>query len=641
MLRISTRISAIALAAILTLLVATPAMAQASLFNDVPANHPSAAAIAWVSNPANSVFMMGDAAGNFNPTRTLTSFEAAQVLAMASGFRIVTANLPAAQQAMFERSVNNARTFLDAMAAGHPSWNRNFDREIAFLLYHNVITETEVLGFVTTAGQSSVANSLTREQAITWVARMAGHSTAAAAVTLPHSNPFTDDASINANYRRYVYFALNSNFIQRGAGAFNPTQNINRAELATILFNMLNSQSTTTGQTTGAGTVIGVIESIQGTTHINVRTTTALQSVRFTANSIIMIDGLQRPFSALQVGMAVTTLTNAQGEAISLVGRTGNVQTGASTPVGNLSFDEGFVTAVTANGLTIRTQRVRISGEVVNEERTFTLAANAAITRGGVVVPFNSVQVGDIAFFRFADGILHELTLVERERTLVGTLLESRPPETVGGNPILTVALPNDRIYELRTTLATTFTRNGVQNLNWSDIRIGDSVTINAEYDRAVSVVASGVRTTVSGRLTELVIRERNSQITITRSTGESAIYVVVPGVFDIYSLRIGQTLSVMLDSREVIDIQIQAQSSAQQTVILGYIQAIHASGNITVVEGQGNARRTVNLQLSHNLTVTRAGASLHRNALRVNMNVHVTLTEPQSTTAQAIIILP
>jgi len=641
MLRTSTRISAIVLAAILTLLAATPAMAQAAAsFNDVPASHPSAAAIAWVSNPANNVFMMGDAAGNFNPTRTLTNFEAAQVLAMASGFRIVTANLPAAQQAMFERSVNNSRQFLDSMAAGHTAWNRSFDREIAFLLYHNVITETEVLGFVTTSGQTSVANSLTREQAITWVARMAGHSSAAA-VTLPHPNPFADDASINANYRRYVYFALNSNFIQRGTGTFNPTQNINRAELATILFNMLNAQSTTTGQTTGAGTVIGVIEAIQGTTQINVRTATALQSVRFTANSIIMIDGQQRPFSALQVGMTVTVLTNAQGEVVSLVGRTDSVHTGAATPAGNLSFDEGFVTAITANGLTIRTQRVRISGEVINEERNFTLAANVLITRGGVAAPFNSVQVGDIAFFRFAGDILHELTLVERERTLVGTLLESRPPETVGGSPTLTVAMPDDRIYELRTIPVTTFTRNGVQNLNWSDIRIGDSVTINAEYDRAVSVVASGVRTTVNGRLTELVIRERNSQITVTRPTGESEIYVVVPGAFDIYSLRIGQTLSVMLDSREVIDIQIQGQSSAQQTVLLGYIQAIHANGNITVVEGQGNARRTINLQLANNATITRAGASLNRNALRVNMNVHVTLTEPQSNTVQAIIILP
>jgi len=105
--------------------------------------------------------------------------------------------------------------------------------------------------------------------------------------------------------------------------------------------------------------------------------------------------------------------------------------------------------------------------------------------------------------------------------------------------------------------------------------------------------------------------------------------------------LRIGQTLNVMLDSREVIDINVQGLNIANSTTILGYIQTIHPNGNITVVEGQGSARRTVVLTINANTVITRAGVTINRNELRVNMNVHITIPAPQSTVAQSITVLP
>ena len=649
-------VSAIILALLVSLITAVPALAApVQTFQDVPANHAAAEAIAWVSNPANGAFMVGDMSNNFNPSRNVNVFEAAQIFARAAGFRHLSPAVPEAEAAMLTRSFNTWRPFLDDMAEEFSNWNRAMDREIAFLMYHSILEAADVSSFMTLSGQTQVVSLMTREQAIAWVVRHSGNRAQAHAVALPATNPFVDDASISAPFRRYVYFARNNGFITAG-GNVNPQSSVTRAELATLFFNSLSTvddgqpQTLTPGQT--ITTITGLIEAIPTATHINIRNTAGLHSVRVQSDAVILIENVRLPFASLDVGMHVTALMNPAREIISLVARpstsadqVANQGAGQQNlpPTLMLYNDEGVVTAVaqTARTVTIRTQRVRIDGQVVNEERTFNIGQGATIVRGGHVANLASVQVGDMAFFRFDGNTLHELILVERDRSFTGTLVESRPADSIATFPTLTIQLADDRVYILRATSATTFTRNGVQNLNWNDIRIGDTVTVNAEYDRLVSVRATGTVATVTGRLTEMLIRERNSELTVVLDTGNTVNYVVMPGVLDIYSLRIGQTLRITLDSREVTHIQLVGANLVQASSFIGYIQAFNADGTVTVVEGQGTARRTITLTLNNNTTISRAGVVVNRDQLRVNMNVHVVLTAPQSNIAQSITILP
>jgi len=635
------RITAVALAIFIAIIPIMPAASQAPTFRDVPSSHPAYEAIRWVANPDNGAFMVGDAGNNFNPNRVLNVFDAASIFASAAGFRHITVNLPQAEREVFTRSFNTWRPLLENLATQHTQWNSNFDREIAFLLYHGILTVADVNSFVTTTGQVSSVSNLTRERAVSWIVRLLGSQSAAQALPQPSPNPFNDESSISQTFRRYMHYANNAGIIQATNGNINPTQTITRANMATLLFNALYepiAPPPTQGQ--NMATVIGTIELILNN-NIVVRTGVTTETLVATAGSVIMIDNVLRPLNQLQIGMQITALVNPQRNILSLVARSITQNAPQAPPSQNLNNDEGFVTVITANTITISTQRVRISGEVVNEERTFTVAATANITRGGVVSTLANAQPGDMAFFRFSGTMIHELTLVERERTIMGVLVESRASDVIGGNPIFTIEAENGRIYELRVTPATQFTRNGIQNLNWGDIRTGDSLVINTEYDRIASAQAIGIRTNVTGRLTEIWVRERNSKITLTLANGDIVSYVVVPGVFDIYSLRIGQTLNVMLDSREVIDINVQGLNIANSTTILGYIQTIHPNGNITVVEGQGSARRTVVLTINANTVITRAGVTINRNELRVNMNVHITIPAPQSTVAQSITVLP
>lgn len=632
---------------LIVVVFAVPSFAQTATFRDVQPTHFAFEAINWISDPARG-YMVGDAGNSFHPSRNLNKFEAAQIYAMAAGFRHVTHNLPQSQRAEFTRSHEQWRSFLDSMANEYTSWNRTVDREIAFLLYRGILTTDEVQSFVTRTGGAENRPLITRQQAVTWMVRLVGQAPQAQAVTLPHSSPFRDDAVIAPTFRRYVYHAREIGIIQGASGYMNPTSHFTRAEMATVFHSALaNNNAAQTSISIGARTpvtVSGRISNIHEDTHISITTATGTETFPFATNVVIMVDNTQRMISALRESMTVTVIVDANQRVISLVARSQVTDTITTTsvpaaPAPTLYADEGFITAITEQNITIRTQRVRITGQIIDEERVFTFSPNALITRGGSTAVRADIQIGDIAFFGFSQTSIHTLELMARERTLSGILIEARPPE-IGGNPVLILETEGGSVYELRAQ-ATEFSRDNVPNLNWHDLRIGDTLAAEVEFDRLVRVSAEGKRSVVDGRLNEIRITERNTEITVRHENEEVSSFVIRPGVFDVYTLRIGSQLRINLDSREVVSIQVRPTTQTHPTVVLGFIQTIRDNGTIIVSEGPGATARTHTLMIPSSATITRGGAVLNEYHLRTHMNVYVVLASPGANTVQSITILP
>jgi hypothetical protein len=541
-----------------------------------------------------------------------------------------------------ERSFETWRPFLDTMASQYSSWNRTVDREIAFLMYRGILTEDDVRTFVQRVGNAEQLPMLSRQEAITWTVRLIGRGAHAQAIVLPFHTPFSDDAQINPAFRRYVYYAKEAGIIQGADGGFNPTGLFTRAQMAVVFFNALNeSEPDEPAPVTGGtpATIVGTIDSVHLDTHVTITSPAGTETFPVARNAVIMLDNTQRTAAFLRAGMSVTAVINAQRQIIALTARSEASAPPTIPTTPGLHSNEGFVTATTDDSVTIRTQRVNISGQVIDETRTFSLAPNVTITRGGYNVNFTNIEPGDIAFFTFTGDVIHELNLMERERTLQGTLLEMRAADHMG-MPVLVIEEANGPTYELRVLPGTTFSRGHIQNLSWSDLRIGDAITADVELDRLVHVHGVGIRTNTEGRLVEIRITERNSLITIARADTITSFYVA-PGVFDIYALRIGMQLAVMLDSREVISITVQSEANVPTAAINGFIQAIRADRTIVVVEGTGTNARSHTIQINDSTDIARGGTTLNFEGLRVNMNVHIVLTAPQSNVARSITVLP
>jgi len=647
------RILAILLILSLGFVLPVAASTPVQNFNDVPPTHFAFDAINWVSHPTNGGFMVGDLAGNFHPSQTMTKFEAARIFAMAAGFRSAAHPVSPELREEINRSFDTWRPFIDALAAQNTQWSRIADREIAFLLYRGVLTEADVATFVGTR--------LTRQEAAAWMVRLIGHQSQAAAITLPVANPFADNASISSSFIRYVYYARNAGIIAGGSNnMFNPGENVTRAQLAVIFYNTLadNTTQTSTGMTTPAATVSGVVELLYRNTQLFIASPMGPQNYIIAQNAIIVVDHVQRSAAFIRPGMTVNAVLNAQGEIVSLVART-TVDTtpplglppGAHTPPTQLPpnlaglrlyADEGFIVSTTNNPatVTVRTQRVRITGQIVDEVRTFTLAHNALITRGGVAVPLSDVRVNDIAFFHFNGTTIHELELEDRERSMEGVLLERRLLDAQG-NQAIVIESPAGARYELRVAATTHITRGAFVNVRLQDLRIGDSVHVTIESGVMTRLHAVGERSIIEGRLTELRITQNFSEVRIQDEEGHVQTYTILPGTFDVYSLRIGMDVRFFLDSWEVMDVQVITRGEQQPTAVLGNIQSITAGQTLVVVQMDGNQPRAHTVVINSQTTITGTGMQLNINDLRVNMNVYVVFVGPQSNVARSIIILP
>ncbi|MCL2203632.1 MAG: S-layer homology domain-containing protein [Defluviitaleaceae bacterium] len=643
------RFTALVLVLVMTLATALPVMANTATtpFRDVPATHFAFNAINWVSHPDNGGIMVGDPAGNFHPNQTMTKFVAARIFAMAAGFRPATHPVPAELRAEINRAFDAWSPLLDTMAAQHSQWTRIADREIAFLLYREVLNASDLERFV--------GARLTRQEAVAWMVRLLGRQAHAAAIVLPFHNPFNDNAQIAPEFIRYVYYAREAGLVAGGSGNnFMPTDHFTRAQLAMILYNALGGENAVQlqpGASTPMSTVTGTVELVYRNTQIFISSPLGPQNYTIAATATIFVDNVQRTAAFIRPGMTISAVLNAQNEIISLVARTAqetpqnqqNTQQQATVPDNiRLYADEGFVVSTTVNppAITIRTRRVRITGQIVDEERTFTLAPNATISRGDAVVPLSDAQPQDIAFFRFSGTVIHELELEDRERELEGTLIERRLVDHLG-NQVVVVELAGGERFELRVLSTTEISRGNVRNLRIQDLRIGDSVVALLESGQLTRLQAVGQRTTVEARLTEIRVTQNFSEITVQREDGRVHVFTIMPGVFDVYSLRIGMEIRVFLDSWEVMDIQIVSQRGQQLTAALGYIQAIRAGQTIIVVELDSQNPRSHTIVINNDTIDTATGQRFDFNRLRVNMNVYVVMVGPHSNVARSVTILP
>jgi hypothetical protein len=140
--------------------------------------------------------------------------------------------------------------------------------------------------------------------------------------------------------------------------------------------------------------------------------------------------------------------------------------------------------------------------------------------------------------------------------------LAARTPEraTIIGNIVnrgessLTIQEPDGRTHEIQILPATRITRNAQAAL-FEELRIGDAVTAETNQARLTAIQAIGGRSTTQGRITEIRITEHITEITIANEENQTASFFIFPDVTDVYTLRIGATVNLDLDSREVLEL--------------------------------------------------------------------------------------
>jgi hypothetical protein len=270
------------------------------------------------------------------------------------------------------------------------------------------------------------------------------------------------------------------------------------------------------------------------------------------------------------------------------------------------------------------------------------VTTDSAVFRNGVPAALTDAKPGDAVVIRVGETV-RSVDVTEHKRVLGGVILEKR--QLNADSKVLTVTDGvTSRVFEITVGADSSVVRNGT-TARYLELRVGDTFTAALEYDAVVNIAAMGQKSTVVGWVDEIVVSSRNSRITVVDDKGESRTFSAnaVTGtgpIADIYAVRVGDHISVRLDSREVEGISVLS-SAVNEGSVMGYI--LQSSPFSLIISRDGTAFGATSQFVLNQETViinARTGQITNSNALSAGARVYVVYHQTNTALAKTITIL-
>jgi hypothetical protein len=174
--------------------------------------------------------MFGDTQGYFKPREPIDIFSAYKTFARAAGFNLAGAT--SEETLYYSRAYEKNKTFISKLAKNLAAWDKSAEREIAYLLEREVVSEDDFL--------NNFSLTLTRERAAELTAKTFNKMDEAILFySILKEEKYEDDFEISTAYRPYIYFLAANGVLARGS-FFYPKRDITREALAALLYQAEN-----------------------------------------------------------------------------------------------------------------------------------------------------------------------------------------------------------------------------------------------------------------------------------------------------------------------------------------------------------------------------------------------------------------
>ena len=656
------------LLAVVMFVLAMPNTVFAATFKDVPSTHWAYTAVDFVCGKG---YMATDASGNFSPDNQIDKFDTVKILAKIAGYKNTGAT--AAEQASYDKSYEANKGYISLYSGKFKRWNSTVNREIAFLLDKGILKPEDLNQFVilipNSAGvEEERLRALSREEAITFIVR-AMNRTAQALAYVPN-NLFNDDADISSSMRSYIYYARSIKIIS-AAATFNPKGAITRASLAALLYNAFYTGTTTPTSTPAptvkptasptkaptpapsadvrsvTGTISQVYSSFRGVLISSADSTVNNQVFRIMDNAEIKVNGAVKTFADLTPGSPFTAVMS-RSDIISISVVSSNPTPAPTTQPqqpgspSQYSEIEGIVRAISTTAsdkyVTIELKILGPRGELYTELRNYQLASGCTITRGSTAASFDSLVSGDIATVKVYNTTVYSITVVEKNRNINGTVTDKQFTESGTLIYVITDSAGKSSNFIMSPTAVVYRSGSGIVPGS-TRVNIGDTVTGKAEYDAITELYPIGSKSTKNVWVKDIYISNTITRVTGTDDKGVNFSYAVVPGMFDVYTLRVGTQVQLRLDSLEIEGFTLL--SNAQAAGISGTVTAVGAS-TFTIRDSSSGYNINSEVRYDSATVVFDAvtGKTVSRSYLDVGMKVLIVYSEVDARYAKTISII-
>mgnify|MGYP000844167542 FL=1 len=574
----------------------------APVYKDVPAWGKIA-----VQKVADEGLMVGNSAGQFLPEQVVNKFDLVTILAKVAGYKdpLIDATITAEEKQYNENAYNQYKGTLERAAQMFKRWDQSKNHRIAYLLQKGVFKESDLNQFINSKGE---VLPLKREELTMYLVRLLGKEQEALGNTA--ITGFADDSAISQQTKPYVAQLKKLGLVQGDTNnKFNPKMDVNRVALAVFLANTLEYMEKQTpsvpNQPNGSQeqSFMGVLKNTQHLSRgLLVITDGTGKDLMYRIPTDIQIwkDSRRLTLEELREGMQVSVKVRegSQGMeeifSVQVLLDSTTIQPPQNPSVKTQKI-QGIVAKTGTQGkndtITIK-QQILLWGNIYEQEQTYVIVPQADLKKDEKAIGVWNIEVGDMIEAEVDMSQLYRGTILSREREVKGTIVDRT---YLDGQTTISVKSDDGRVERYKITNKSEVRKKNYNAAKWSNLRIGDKVTVKVDYDEVVTLYAEGWRQRISGTVESILIAPV-CKMTITDKDGKTKEYAILPSVAissssstvaSIYDLRLGQEVELNLESEEVGSIHIARQKV--DTTYQGTIEDISNDRKvITIKVNQG-----------------------------------------------------
>lgn len=505
-----------------------------------------------------------------------------------------------------------------------------YKKEISYLLYKGVLEDEELPVYI---GDDNADVPLKRYEAAAVMTKAMGADAAAAEAP---SVVFSDSDDIPASAKPYVNYVYNTGLMlgvssKTGENEFSPLTNVTRAQMAVMLYRMMQKMD----ETTEYGTV----------DNVNINTKTIMIKDEDGKTSGVSLPAKDDDIRYLTDGVLSSLEKITPQAKIAITRRGGEVRFIETISVIGDTEVEGAVNSITTSS---KKTSIKLRDLDSDEIVEYIVADDVSVTNNGSPSTLQSVKTGMYAVLQLKNGKVITIDASAKDATVSGTVKDIvLTPEVK-----LTLETSSGKTADYIFDSEATATRNG-SKADISDILIGDKVTLTLLYNRIFKVSAQSKSYTKTGTIESILIAT-SPQITLKQSDGTSETFSVARDASfktdgndaTIYDLRLGSNITLKIEGETVVS----AESVAPivSSVLTGTVETVNSAYGfmlLNVVNAQtGDVTQTQIFLKKTGLKIidSTSGKEVSLTSLKSGMSVSVTgVMNTGAFEATTVIILP
>ncbi len=504
--------------------------------------------------------------GTFKPDKSISKIEAVLLFARVAGFA------DANNSKIVELANDKYAAVLDAIDLGAYT---NYKKEIAFLLYKNVLSADTIEEYL---GDSKYLDEFPRSDAAILIANLMGADVKEISAS---SLDFADASQIPDEAVKYVSYVVKEglmNGVQKDDGTvvFDAEKALSRAQVCVLLYRIIDKLN--------ISAEAGIVDSFDTEAGVLEFTNAEGREKSYVINEDVkvIINGENaNPSEILSNSDVVVVRHGKDIYSVDII-----------SPKSNITV-KGTVNSVVKSSAYVKVSITEITTE---EVKTFyALDADFEVTTDGVKDKFESIKVKDYVVIKLLGSDIVSIDRQTAEATVQGTIVKINLTSPVG----LTVRTVDEiteeeTVSEYTVSDSAVIRRNG-KSVSLREILAGDRVVLTITRGEITKIVATSTSGNVTGTITAIKIAAQ-SEITLSVNSNEQtyavamdATYKVAGSDATIYDLRLGNVVALTLSGTTAT--KIEQTSASSVTTKTGVIESTSSSyGYINIVSFDAGA---------------------------------------------------